>query len=74
MIVPSKFTEIDKSSMVKCISILDNLTVPISVSELLDRTRKTFDTVEDFILALDVLWILDKIDIDFNSGIISHAE
>ncbi len=73
MIVPSKFTEIDQSAMAKAIFILENLPSPMRTIDLYGVVKKHYETPEEFILSLDVLWITNMIDYDMTNGVVSHA-
>lgn len=72
MIVPNKFTPLDKSILGKLSNlILENID-EISLSELLKMKLSKFTDVGEFILALDTLFVLGKIEISEN-GIIKYV-
>jgi hypothetical protein len=74
MIVPNKVIRFDESIIGKIPYILNEIeNKDISVQNLYDLTRDKFDGVDQFILAIDTLYILDAIYIDFKKGVISYV-
>ncbi|WP_350029608.1 ABC-three component system middle component 7 [Caballeronia sp. ATUFL_M1_KS5A] len=72
MITPSKFISFEKSIL----SRLPFLCVDadqISIRDLYALTADHFAAIDEFLYALDVLYILNKINIDFESEIIEYA-
>lgn len=74
MICPDKFTSIDNSIVGKCTKLLMDVGTQISVSQLRADTAKHFPDVAEFILALDTLFALGKIDFDESTGLISYVD
>lgn len=72
MIVPSKFIPL-KDSVIGKLSYLFVKDKQIGVHELYEIVSEKFDGVDQFIYALDVLYVLDKIDIDFEKGVIVYV-
>lgn len=72
MLVPSKFTTLEESTIYKMISILSNREEGESISELLNRTSEQFTDTSELIHALDILYVLDLLNID-QSGNIKYA-
>jgi hypothetical protein len=72
MITPSKFISFKDSSIGK-LSFLIVGAEQIAIRDLYHEVEEKFDGVEDFMCALDVLYILNKITIDFERGIISYV-
>lgn len=63
MIVPNKAISYEESLLSKLPCILELLTIQgVSVSDLFQKLRKDFDNVNQFLLAMDTLYILNKID------------
>ncbi len=63
MIVPNKAISYEESLLSKLPRILELLTIQgVSVSDLFQKLRKDFDNVNQFLLAMDTLYILNKID------------
>lgn len=62
MIFPDKLITFHDSIMARSIFILQELeNKSISISELFEKVKTKFEDISDFILALDVLFILNKI-------------
>ncbi len=73
MSFPSKFTSFDSSILAKIsILILDDVE-SISLSELIRVRLGKFEDISEFMLALDVLFVLKKIDLDDNNGLIKYV-
>ena len=63
MIVPNIAISYEESLLSKLPCILELLTIQgVSVSDLFQKLRKDFDNVNQFLLAMDTLYILNKID------------
>lgn len=73
MLGPSKFVPLDKSSLGQAAVLLANLSHDVSLSELFIETHEYFEDIVQFIYALDVLFVLGKIKVDFQTGIVSHV-
>ncbi len=73
MITPNKFLPLDQSILGKCFRILDIETDQISLLDLYDKTQQYFIDVSEFLLAIDVLYALNRIDVDLGTGIVSYA-
>ncbi|CNL00480.1 ABC-three component system middle component 7 [Yersinia enterocolitica] len=65
MITPTKSTPLKDSILFKMISILEKDFSKCTVHELYEMTKNDFSIVDDFLLSLDVLYILNLIE--FNS-------
>lgn len=73
MSFPSKFTRFDKSILAKIsLLVLDN-TESIELSELIKLRLSKFVDIGEFILALDVLYALGKIELDENKELIKYV-
>ncbi|PKG74218.1 hypothetical protein CXF86_13935 [Shewanella sp. GutCb] len=70
MITPSKSTPLENSMIYKMTYIISQDFECISLSELYKKTKKHFDSIDEFIWSIDVLYILDKIDLDDGKGVI----
>lgn len=73
MLVPSKFTRLEESTIFKMRSILANKKENESVLEAYLRTKDFFYDVSEFIHALDVLYVLRLVNIKDDSGLIEYA-
>lgn len=68
MITPSKTISFKDSIAFKMMFILDEHFEEISLVELYKKTKRKFLGINEFIYALDTLYVLGKIDIDFDLG------
>ena len=68
MITPNKTTPFKESITYKMTYILDENFEQLALIDIYKNTKNKFDDIAEFILAIDVLYILDKIDIDKNTG------
>lgn len=73
MIVPSKFISLEDSIIGRLHFILEITSEEIQITDLFEACDGKIDNVSDFIFAIDVLYILNKISVDFNSGTIKNA-
>lgn len=70
MITPNKAVPIKDSSLYKMFYILELDFTAITVSDLYSKVESKFDGIADFLYALDVLFVLSKVDFDASSGIL----
>ncbi|MEH6835932.1 MULTISPECIES: ABC-three component system middle component 7 [Falsihalocynthiibacter] len=74
MICPDKFTSIDNSIVGQSTKLLMEVGAQVTVGQLRSETVKQFPDVADFILALDTLFALGKIDFNESTGIITYVD
>ena len=74
MITPNKVVTLGKSALGLAWLVLEEATNADSVSELQRRTSKHFESVDHFLLTIDLLFVLGRIDVDFNTGRISYVD
>jgi len=75
MIYPNKHIRIEDSIIFKMLFILENThEFEINIHELFSRTKKHFTNPDEFIYSLDVLYILDVIDVDFEKETIKYVK
>lgn len=74
MITPNKFIPFQQSVLAKLYVVMEHRPGPISVKDLFDRVHNRFESLDQFILTLDVLFLLGRIDINFKSGIVTYAD
>ena len=73
MSFPSKFTNFDRSILAKIsILMLDDVET-ISLAELISTRLDKFEDISEFMLALDVLFILEKIELEEDKGVIKYV-
>lgn len=73
MITPNKFIALDESILSRLELILDEQIDEMSIRDLYRSVALRFDTADQFLLALDVLYVLGRIDVDFKTETVSHA-
>jgi len=73
MITPNKFTPFDQTVLSKLHIILSKIDRETPITNLFLETESNFNDINEFILTLDVLFVLQCISIDFKEGIIKHA-
>lgn len=70
---PSKFTSFDSSILAKInVLILDDVDA-ISLSELINIRLGDFEDISEFMFALDVLFVLEKIELDKDKGVVKYV-
>lgn len=75
MIYPNKHIRFEESIIYKMIYILNAQEYSeMTISELFTKTISKFQNADEFIYSLDVLYILDEIQIDFENEIIKYVK
>jgi len=74
MITPNKVVPLAKSALGLAQVLLDAAPELESVSDLRERTAKQFESIDQFILTVDLLFVLGRIKIDFETGRISNVD
>lgn len=73
MITPNKFISYSSSSLGHVDKIFKALENANSISELYKTVNRSFKSIEDFMFAIEILYLADKITVDFPSGLISKC-
>jgi hypothetical protein len=74
MIYPNKHIRIEDSIIFKMIAILEvQNDSEMNIHDLYSKIKNKFSNTDEFILSLDVLYVLDMIEVDFNTETIKHA-
>jgi hypothetical protein len=73
MLVPNKTISINESCIYRASLLLSKLEGEISVEELYCNQKKLFVDMADYIDVLDLLFVLGKIVLEEENGIIKHA-
>lgn len=73
MLIPSKFTRLEESTIFKMKCILSNKKDNESVLETYLRTKNVFYDTSEFLHALDVLYVLGLVSIKDDSELIDYA-
>lgn len=75
MIYPNKNIRIEDSIIYKMIAILEAQgNVEMNIHELFLKTQDQFSNADEFVYSLDVLYILDMIEMDFNSETVKYVK
>lgn len=70
MIVPNKFVSFKESALSKVVltyGLVDGLS---SLSDLFDGNREKYDSVEQFVYAVELLYLCDKVWLDESAGVL----
>lgn len=70
MLIPTKFTRLEESTLFKMKSILENKKDEETIEELYLRTKDVFYDASEFLNALDILFVLSIIDVNYDTGVI----
>lgn len=73
MIVPNKVTSLDESILGKVCNLIVDDMKEISIADLMELRLKKFVDVGEFILALDVLYSLGRIELDETRGLVRYV-
>jgi hypothetical protein len=75
MILPNKLVSFQNSLLPKTVLIIDELSAkPLSVNELYEKLRKKFEDLDQFILTLDVLYLLEKVRYSEEWEVLEYVE
>ena len=74
MITPNKFIALDASILGKLGVILEEYPEDVSIRELYRDVGYRFESADEFLLAIDVLYILGRVSVDFKTASISYAD
>ena len=74
MITPNKVLPLARSALGLARFLLEEAPNSESISELQERTAKHFESIDQFILTVDLLFVLDRISVDFETGKISNVD
>lgn len=67
MIFPNKIVRVDRSILWRATNII-NAGDATAVVNMYEQVSQYFDDIEQFVLALDLLYILGKIELDEGTG------
>lgn len=74
MLVPTKFTTLEESTIFKMRAILEYKQDGETIPDLLARTLGGFQDASEFLLAVDILYVLGALDVEASTGVIEYAE
>lgn len=73
MLVPSKFTRLEESTLFRMKSIMSGRSNGETVQDVYYRTRNVFHDASEFLHALDILFVLGIVNLNADSGVIQYA-
>jgi hypothetical protein len=73
MLVPSKFTKLEESTIFKMHVILAKKQPGETVVQALAKTKEYFLDASEFLAAMDVLFFLGYLDVQEGTGVIEYA-
>lgn len=73
MITPNKFISLDRSILSRLPIILSALDGCKDLPALYKNTETHFESIVDFLLAVDVLHLLNRLNVNPTTGEVSHA-
>jgi hypothetical protein len=74
MLVPTKFTTLEESTIFKMRAILEDKQEGETIPDLLARTSGDFQDASEFLHAVDILYVLGALDVEVSTGVIEYAE
>jgi hypothetical protein len=75
MIYPNKHLRVHESVIYKMVHVLENRQDgSINIHDLYISIEKYFQNIDEFIVALDVLYALDMIELDFKTEMLSYVK
>ena len=73
MITPNKVVTVEESAVGHFHIIMNEAPGPINVLTLYNSVRDQFDGVDDFLLTLDALYVLGRVDLDLPTRSVIYA-
>ncbi|MFN0298182.1 ABC-three component system middle component 7 [Acinetobacter albensis] len=73
MITPNKTIPLKSSIIYKCIYILEKDFESIYLVDLYSDIINKFDSIDEFLYSIDVLFLLNLVDVNFEVGKISRC-
>ncbi|MBB1610855.1 hypothetical protein A9978_00230 [Pseudomonas sp. UMC65] len=74
MLVPTKFTTLEESTIFKMRAILEDKQDSETILDLLARTKDSFQDVSEFLHAIDILYVLGVLNVETSTGVIEYAK
>ena len=72
--MPNKVITLRESALGRTPIILREKASQDNLAGLYDKVRKDFESIDQFLLALDVLYILGQIEVDLSTGMVTYAD
>jgi len=74
LITPNKVITLRESALGRAPIILRNKASKDNLTDLYNRVHKDFESIDQFLLTLDVLYILGQIEIDLSTGVLTYVD
>lgn len=75
MIYPNKHIKFEESILYKMLYILEQRkSGVININELYKKLKRKFSNIDEFIYAIDVLYVLEMIEIDFDTQTLEYVK
>jgi len=74
LITPNKVITLRESALGRTPIILREKASQDNLADLYGKVRKDFESIDQFLLTLDLLYILGQIDIDTSTGVVTYAD
>ena len=73
MITPNKVVSVPDSIIGRMVEILKASPDSDALVDLYRSVETRFQSIDEFILAMDVLYVLGRLDVDVATGMVTHA-
>jgi hypothetical protein len=73
VITPNKVVPLSASVLGHLPHLLKAGPDPIRVADLFQQVGDKFESIDQFLLALDLLFLLDRLTVDFNTAKVTYA-
>ncbi|WP_432207340.1 ABC-three component system middle component 7 [Burkholderia cenocepacia] len=73
MITPNKFISFDQSVLAKLPAMYVG-SKSIGIRDLYSKVSSVFESVDEFMYALDVLYVLNRINVDFDLRVVNYVD
>jgi len=74
LITPNKVITLRESALGRAPIIMRERVPQENLVSLYEKVRKDFESIDQFLLTLDVLYILGQIDVDLSTGMLTYAD
>jgi hypothetical protein len=74
LIVPNKVITLRESALGRAPKILQEQSKHSDLIALYDSVSKEFESIDQFLLSLDILFILGRIDVDVVTRVVTYAD
>lgn len=73
MILPNKIVRIEESLLFRCVAILNLDFDQIDLGSLYAKSKRQFPDASDFILCIDLLHVIGRINVDLETGVVTNV-